>query len=269
MHFARRQRTGDLGPVGPVRAVRYVVVPGDVFGKLTAIEEYDPERRNVLCCCECGNEKRVAPSVLVNGKVTDCGCITKKPPRKRRLPAEPYIKVGDIFGRLTALTEAMYSSDRVRCSCECGSEPEPLAVTLKFKSRSCGCLREERKFKHGLTGHPLYSTWKGILGRTTNPADPSYENYGGRGITVCERWHNLRLFVEDIERVLGPRPDGCTLDRVNNELGYEITNVRWANQKVQSMNKRSIGTLTRQRDALAAELEAVKRALAEARGVLF
>jgi hypothetical protein len=96
----------------------------------------------------------------------------------------------------------------------------------------------DRRVKHGMHGHPLYKTWDGMIGRTTRPGDASYAIYGGRGISVCERWRDPRLFIADILRDLGPRPDGCTLDRVDNDGDYKPGNVRWATAAEQRGNQR-------------------------------
>lgn len=116
------------------------------------------------------------------------------------------------------------------CICECGVEKEVNAQGLKNGSiRSCGCLARERRSKlGGFSKHPLYALWDGIIGRCTNPKDVSYYNYGGRGITVCERWLDPWAFAEDIERKIGPRPEGVSasgralysLDRIDNDGGY-------------------------------------------------
>lgn len=96
----------------------------------------------------------------------------------------------------------------------------------------------------GLTGHPLYAIWHGMLDRCENPRNKRYSRYGGRGITVCERWHDIRLFIQDIEQGIGVRPHRCgecggrySLDRISNDLGYEPGNVRWATASEQNLNK--------------------------------
>ena len=81
--------------------------------------------------------------------------------------------------------------------------------------------------------------------RCENPHNPGFPGYGGRGITICDRWHNLVWFVEDIERELGPRPEGCSLDRVDNDGPYAPGNVRWATAREQLLNRRTAGSLTR------------------------
>jgi excisionase family DNA binding protein len=81
--------------------------------------------------------------------------------------------------------------------------------------------------------------WGAILARCENPAVARYADYGGRGITVCERWHNFDAFYADIARLLGPCPPGKTLDRMDNDGGYEPGNVQWATTAEQMVNRRT------------------------------
>lgn len=90
-------------------------------------------------------------------------------------------------------------------------------------------------YKHGLTNHPLYQTWYSMVQRCTNKRWHNFSNYGGRGITVCERWLDVRSFVRD----LPPRPPGMTLERKNNNGPYNRRNCVWATRKVQLRNKRT------------------------------
>lgn len=76
-----------------------------------------------------------------------------------------------------------------------------------------------------------------MLDRCENPDSAGYHRYGGRGITVCDRWHDLRLFVEDINGLLGPKPKGRSLDRIDNDGDYKPGNVRWATTSVQRNNQ--------------------------------
>lgn len=182
------------------------------------------------------------------------------------------IKAGEVYGTWTALEDEERRGVSVHCRCECGNEPAVLAVNLKCGlALSCGCAG--RRTTHGLSRHPLYQCWHAMVKRCTDPAATSYADYGGRGIRVCEEWisnpEGLIKFLEYVERELGPRPDGWSLDRIDNERGYEPGNLRWATVQRQLLNRRSVAKLTRERDGLlvaageqAAEIAELKAELA-------
>jgi hypothetical protein len=89
--------------------------------------------------------------------------------------------------------------------------------------------------------HPLYSVWANMHRRCCNPKDPSFKNYGARGIVVCDRWSSLDAFISD----MGERPDNDhTLDRTNNDLGYSPDNCRWASRSEQCFNRRTFANNT-------------------------
>jgi hypothetical protein len=100
-----------------------------------------------------------------------------------------------------------------------------------------------------LEEHPLYDTWRGIVARCRRPDSPRYGDYGGRGIKLCCHWHNPVNFIADIEHEIGPRPVGqhpsgrpmYTLDRIDNDFGYQPGNVRWATAAQQAKNTRRCG----------------------------
>lgn len=134
----------------------------------------------------------------------------------------------------------------IRLRCDCGNEyvarPDKL---VSGHVRSCGCLQAElasatglQNHKHGLSRHQLYDTWWNMIARCEDPNDGHYPRWGGRGIRVCHDWHDLATFVEYIERQLGPRPDGHSLDRIDNDGHYEPGNVRWATASQQRGNQR-------------------------------
>ena len=86
------------------------------------------------------------------------------------------------------------------------------------------------------TEHPLYGTWKAMRMRCTNKNSPQWDDYGGRGISVCARWQGkegFRNFVAD----MGARPNGCTLDRINNDGNYEPSNCKWSTRSEQQHNQ--------------------------------
>ena len=94
------------------------------------------------------------------------------------------------------------------------------------------------KTTHGLYGHPLYPIWQSMKQRCLNANHPAFYRYGGRGITVCDSWKaSFTLFLSD----MGPRPDGYTLERENNELGYSPDNCVWADRLAQAKNRRAVG----------------------------
>jgi hypothetical protein len=81
---------------------------------------------------------------------------------------------------------------------------------------------------------PTQSTWKSMMTRCTNPNGWGYEEYGAKGVTVCERWHDFRNFLYD----MGERPPGKTIDRIDGTKGYEPGNCRWATRAQQNANRR-------------------------------
>lgn len=96
------------------------------------------------------------------------------------------------------------------------------------------------KPKHGMRNSRIYLTWNSMLNRCTNPKVRSYKRYGGRGISVCERWKSFASFYDD----MGPQPDGLWLDRLNNDGPYSPENCQWATRMEQANNKSNTRWLT-------------------------
>lgn len=94
-----------------------------------------------------------------------------------------------------------------------------------------------RNYKHGLTKTPEWAAWKAMKQRCLNPANDSYEYYGGRGIKVCDRWLGANGFINFLKD-LGERPENLSLDRIDNNGNYEPHNVRWASKVTQQNNRR-------------------------------
>lgn len=152
---------------------------------------------------------------------------------------------GQRFGRLVALRDMGRAPDGHRqwlCRCDCGAETTVRVGHLRsvaVGTQSCGCLRREANVTHGLTHHgrkhPLYGTWARMWQRCRDPRVAEFEHYGGRGISVCERWRDFAAFLADVGEKPSPKH---SLDRINNDLGYSPTNVRWATQTEQVRNAR-------------------------------
>lgn len=150
------------------------------------------------------------------------------------------IKVGLVVGRLVVAGPGARPR-HWRCQCECGAEKDVYAGNLGANTFSCGCRISERRVKHGATAggrqSPEFRAWCAIIDRCTRPTSGEWDNYGARGIRICDAWrHEFAAFLSHI----GPRPGrGFEIDRIDNDGNYEPGNVRWVTKKLNNRNRRN------------------------------
>ena len=155
------------------------------------------------------------------------------------------IIAGTTFGEWTVLREDVHVPGkngldyRYLCCCSCGTQRVVSCHSLRRgHSRSCGCKQVEFQIakitRHGQHNSKVYGVWEAMLDRCRNASHPSYPDYGGRGIVVCDEWHRFEAFIRD----MGERPANTSLDRIDNSRGYEPGNCRWADAKTQARNRR-------------------------------
>ena len=143
--------------------------------------------------------------------------------------------VGEVYRRF-ATDKSTQKTTYGLFECQyCGKEFETNYSYIKNgNTKSCGCLQG---IKHGLTSHKFYHARLALVSRCNNPKDRSYKNYGGRGITVCEEWLDVRNFVAWCD-LTHPNIEGYTLDRIDNDKGYSPENCRWVDKTTQNINQR-------------------------------
>lgn len=213
---------------------------GSVIGRWSVLSRVTTSGRTMwLCRCACGVERVLQHGNLTRGTTTQCATCSKAAKACTTL-------AGTRIGQWTVLRTAEKHGRHAAwvCQCSCGAVKEVLCYNLRSgASRSCrACAMSRVNTRHGQSHSAVYVAWQSAVQRCHNPLAQSYRFYGGRGIFVCDRWrYSFDLFLSD----MGPRPSGKhSLDRINNNLGYEPSNCRWALPMVQFSNKRNATLLT-------------------------
>lgn len=153
------------------------------------------------------------------------------------------MQAGDKYGEWTVLEFSHKTSkggDLWLCKCKCEVvKPVRMHSLLNGRSKSCKSCANKAKtcnITHGLTNSPTYSSWKGMKERCTNENNKKYDYYGGRGVTLCERWHSFNNFLED----MGEKPEkNWHIDRIDVNGNYEPGNCRWITLAENNRNKRT------------------------------
>lgn len=219
-------------------------IAGHRYGLLRVLEPVGKNAKGLIlwrCQCDCGQEVILPSGRLGPLGTKSCGCLRC---RKRPL-SRLHNLVGRRYGRLKVVSFERLNGRKVfwRCTCDCGGTTVVAASSLQSgNTRSCGCLMRETaaetgrsRRQHGLSGTSEYASWLGMMARCFKAKHKHYSYYGGRGITVCERWRAFEHFLSD----MGKKPDASyTIDRVDPNGNYQPGNCRWAPKTELSRNTR-------------------------------
>jgi hypothetical protein len=215
---------------------------GQTSGMLTVIERAGVNKGGDAmwrCLCRCG-ETRVRGGELRRGQTKSCGKHAATPPVKDM--------TGQRFGRWTVVERNGSKRGKAawRVQCDCGKEATHAGHDLRRgQTKSCGCgTRQGATARHGHARKgavsPTYVTWQATIKRCEYPGRWNFKYWGGKGITVCERWRfgdGTRSGFECFLADMGPKPFGLSLDRIDCDGNYEPRNVRWTTRIGQARNR--------------------------------
>lgn len=211
-------------------------ISGEKFGRITVINFNFMRKAHSYwnCICECGEKKVIALHALTSGSIKSCGCLKRD---KMSLKGKRFSRV-IVLERVNKIGK----NSRWVCLCDCGKEFITSRPSLvQGKTISCGCygrkLRREISITHNKTNSRVYRAWACMKSRCLNKNCTGYKDYGGRGITICDRWINS---FENFYYDMGDCLKGMSLERKNVNLGYSPKNCKWIPISDQGKNKRSI-----------------------------
>lgn len=231
----------------------FIDLTGQKFGRLTVIgratDKIGPKGYHETywnCKCDCGNVCTRSSRGLRNGKSLSCGCIRSEKTQTRLL--------GKRFGHLTVTAFDHQTSGTAhavywKCHCDCGNDTVVDGHSLtNGHTTTCGKCKAWLNERDLYWKDRLYTVYASMVARCTNPKHRSYKNYGGRGISICDRWIDNYPAFKDWAYSSGydetaPRGE-CTLDRIDNNGNYCPENCRWVDMKTQSRNKRNTRSAT-------------------------
>lgn len=209
-----------------------------VIGKAPKRHKYS---NSFLFQCDCGNVIEEQPTRVISGHKSSCGSC-----EYAGKTGKPTFDPNDYIGRKSHMLTVISVADKkpgdkrwkLKCACDCGGFTELMPDQFnRGVVKSCGCLRSRSKNKiDGKSKHPLYGIWNQMILRCYNPNSTHYDRYGGRGITVCDEWHEFWNFVKWSDSI-GGRPDGTWIERIDNDGNYCPENCTWATKEQQSLNK--------------------------------
>lgn len=216
---------------------------GIKYGHLTCVEFSHKEKRKGYFFkfkCDCGQEKICNLSRVRNGYIKSCGCLRIENQRKMVFKD----LTGQKFNYLTVI-EYVGSKNKKSmwlCECECGNQTIVDSSSLKSgNTKACGCHMKDgwgNNKTHGMSKTRLYRIWQAMISRCYYEKNKYYQNYGGRGISVCDEWrNNFELFMK--WSLNNHYANNLTIDRIDNDKGYSPDNCKWVTRFVQMNNTRN------------------------------